>query len=291
VVGITDQQALRRPAQETRAKAESGSGWYAVVARVGLVAKGVSYGLVGALAIGVAIGGGGKTTSRNGALETLAHHGWGKIVLAVLAAGFAAYAVWRFVQAYAEREEGDDEKSEAKKWGKRAGYVGRGLIYAGLTYTALRLLFGSGGEESQNQKAHHTTSVVLSWPAGRWLVGAAGLAVAGAGLWNLYRGLARTFEDKWRTGEMSATTRTWASRVGVVGHLARFVVFALIGVFVVKAALEYDPKEAIGLDGALQKLAHASYGPVLLGMTAAGLVAYGVYCLVDARFRDVSANR
>jgi hypothetical protein len=61
-------------------------------------------------------------------------------------------------------------------------------------------------------------------------------------------------------------------------------------VFVIRAALQYDPKEAIGLDGALQKLASADYGPYLLGFTAAGLIAYGLYCLADARFRDVSAS-
>ena len=90
---------------------------------------------------------------------------------------------------------------------------------------------------------------------------------------------------------MSATQRRWGSRVGLVGHAARFVVFGLIGVFVIKAAIDYDPKEAIGLDGALQKLAAQSYGSWLLGLTAAGLIAYGVYCLFDAWYRDVSANR
>ena len=108
--------------------------------------------------------------------------------------------------------------------------------------------------------------------------------------WNLYRGLARKFEDKWRTGEIRRTKRKWGGRAGVVGHVARFVVFGLIGVFVIKAAIDYNPKDAIGLDGALQKLAHAIYGPWLLGFTAAGLVCYGIYCLVDARYRDVSAN-
>ena len=76
----------------------------------------------------------------------------------------------------------------------------------------------------------------------------------------------------------------------MAGHVARFVIFGLIGVFVTKAAIDYDPTEAIGLDGALQKLAHQSYGPWLLGLTAAGLVCYGIYCLVDARYRDVSTN-
>jgi hypothetical protein len=130
--------------------------------------------------------------------------------------------------------------------------------------------------------------MVLSWPAGRWLVGAAGLAIIGVGIWNLYRGLSRSFEDKWRVRSLSPTWRTWGGRAGVLGHIARFVVFGLIGIFVMKAAIDYNPKDAIGLDGALQKLAHASYGPVLLGVTAVGLVAYGVFCIVDARLRDVS---
>jgi hypothetical protein len=118
-------------------------------------------------------------------------------------------------------------------------------------------------------------------------VGIAGIAIVGAGLWNLYRGIARTFEDRWRVGSTRATERTWGGRAGVAGHVARCVVFGLIGVFAVKAAIAYDPQNAVGLDGALQTLAHASYGPYLLGVTAFGLVCYGVYCLVDARYRDV----
>ncbi len=282
-------ESLRRPAQEAKEKARSGSGWYAWLARAGLVAKGVSYGLVGALAVAVAVGHGGKTTSRNGALATLADESWGKVVLVLLALGFAAYAIWRFVQAFAAQERDDDAKGAAKKWGKRAGYVARGLIYAGLTVTTVRLLTHSGGQQSQNEKAHQTTSTAFDLPLGRWLVGLAGLCLVGAGLWNLYRGLSTKFEEKWRGG-MSSVERTWGRRAGIVGHVARAVVFGLIGVFVVRAAVQFDPKEAIGLDGALQKLANADYGPWLLGLTALGLVAYGVYCLVDARYRDVSAD-
>mgnify|MGYP000849099560 CR=1 FL=1 len=162
-------------------------------------------------------------------------------------------------------------------------------IYAGLTYSAVRILVGSGSESSgqgggQEQQA---TAEVLGWPGGTWLVGIVGVAVVGYAGWNAYRGLARKFEEKWQSGG-SRTARRWGSRAGVVGHLARAVVFALIGVFLVRAAVQYDPSEAIGLDGALQKVARASYGPYLLGLTAAGLVAYGVFCLVDARYRDVS---
>lgn len=286
------QPTIDHPAQRARSDARAGRGWYAVLARTGLVAKGVSYGLVGVLAVALALGAGGQATSRQGALEKLASHGFGKVVLALLALGFAAYAIWRFVQAVAEREDaGDGEaKGAAKKWGKRAGYVGRGLIYAGLTASAVKILLGSGGGQSQTGKAHKTTAMVFSWPAGRWLVGIAGAVVVGVGLWNLYRGIARKFEDRWRTGEMGEQARKWGGRAGLVGHAARAVVFSLIGIFLVKAAIDYSPKDAIGLDGALRKLAHGGYGPYLLGLTAAGLVAYGLYCFVDARYRDVSAG-
>jgi Domain of Unknown Function (DUF1206) len=89
---------------------------------------------------------------------------------------------------------------------------------------------------------------------------------------------------------MSETERTWGARAGVTGHVARAVVSSLIGIFVTKAAVDYDPSDAIGFDGALQRLATATYGPYLLGLTAAGLLCYGVFCLVDARYRDVSTT-
>lgn len=289
--GERAKQTAEHSAREARREAESGSGWYAWLARAGLVAKGVSFGIMAILAIKLALGDGGKATSRQGALRTISQHWSGKILLILLALGFAAYALWRFVQAFAEREDDDNEaKGETKKWGKRAGYVGRGLIYSGLTFTAVKILTGSGGQESQNQQAHKTTATVFDWPAGRWLVSIVGLCIIGAGLWNAYRGITRKFEDRWQTGNMSEVERTWGGRAGVLGHLARGIVFSLVGIFMVKAAIEYDSKEAIGLDGALQKLASHSYGSWLLGLTAAGLFAYGLFCLVDARYRDVSTN-
>ncbi len=279
---VVDDQ-LSRPLEEARRRGRSGSGWYAWVARAGLLAKGVSFGIVGALAVKLAAGHGGQATSREGALHALARETFGEVVLILLAIGFAAYALWRLVEAIAA---GGDEK----KWAKRAGSLGRAAIYAALAYSAVKILAGDGGGGSQNQRAHETAATLLSWPAGTWLVGIAGAIVIGVGLWNAYRGLSRKFEDKWRTGEMGGAARTWGGRAGVVGHLARGVVFTLIGAFVIRAAVQYDPKEAIGLDGALQKLAAAAYGPYLLGLTAAGLIAYGLYCLVDARYRDVSAG-
>lgn len=251
------------------------------LARLGLVAKGISYGLVGVLAIGLAAGVGGEATSRQGAPHQLARTSLGKVALGLLAAGFAAYAAWRVAQAVRTHED-----EPLKAWGKRAGYAGRAAVYAGLTFSAAKILAGAGGGGSQTGKAHKATAVVLSWPGGAWLVGSAGVALIGVGLWNLYRGGARKFEEKWRSGR-SDEAQIWGARAGVVGHVARFAVFTLIGGFAIKAAAEYNPRDAVGLDGALQKLAHQSYGPFLLGITASGLVAYALYCFVDARYRDV----
>jgi Domain of Unknown Function (DUF1206) len=254
--------------------------WIRVLARVGLVAKGISYVLVGVLAIKVAVGAGGETTSRTGALQAVADESFGKALLIGLALGFAAYALWRLAQTFFEAED------DAKGWGKRAGYFARAAVYGGLTYSCIKLLTG-GHEESQSEKAHKATAQALSWPAGKWIVGAAGVAIIGVGLWNGYRAVTRNFQDKWNREKMSEVERKWGARAGVVGMFARLVVFGLIGAFVVKAAVDYRPQDAIGLDGALAKLASHTYGTWLLGATAAGLLAYAVYCFVDARYRRV----
>ena len=196
---------------------------------------------------------------------------------------FAAYVLWRFAETV--WPEGDD--AFLKRTGKRLGALGRALIYAGLTYSAFRIAFGSGSGQSQNAKAHQETSTALSWQYGTWIVGIAGGCLLAAGLYNAYRALTKKFTKRWNVERMGEAPRRLGERTGVVGLLARGVVFGLIGAFVIKAALEYDPKQAIGLDGALQKLAGEAYGAWLLGLTAAGLVAYAIFCFVEARYRRV----
>jgi hypothetical protein len=119
------------------------------------------------------------------------------------------------------------------------------------------------------------------------IVAIAGVVLIGVALYQLYKGLAQKFLDDAKTGEMSPGVRKGYTALGVVGHCARAVVFALIGYGLVKAAMDYDPQKAVGLDGALRKLAQASYGPVLLGIVAAGLVMFAAYSLADARYRKV----
>jgi hypothetical protein len=267
-----------------RARHQVGNaGWLNALARVGLVAKGVSFALVGILAIKLAVQSGGEATSRQGALQSLAQQSFGKFLLVLLALGFAAYALWRFAQTFFDK---NDVGDGAKGLAKRAGYFGSGTIYAFLTYSTVKIISGAA-QQSQNQNAHKTTATVLSWPAGKWMVGGAGLALIGVGLWNGYSGIEKEFLKDWMTEKMSAAAQSWGERSGVAGLLARMVVFALIGIFLVKAAYDYSAREAIGLDGALQKLVNHSYGSWLLGIVGAGLLAYAVFCLFEARYRKV----
>jgi hypothetical protein len=127
----------------------------------------------------------------------------------------------------------------------------------------------------------------MDWTGGRWLVGAAGVIMLGVALYQGYKGVSRDFLEDSKTEQMSESVKRAFTALGVVGHLSRMVVFGLVGWFLLRAAIDFDPDKAVGLDGALAKLAHASYGPLLLGIVAAGLVAFGCYSLADAKFRKV----
>lgn len=255
--------------------------WAERAARFGLLAQGVSFGLVAWLAIKVALHEGGQTTDRAGALRTIAHHPVGRIIVIALAVGFGAYALWRLFEVFMGRT---IERAKKRGAAKRVASLGKAAIYAALCYAAVRALTGSSGGGGQEQKA---TAGILGWPGGRYIVYAIAIAVAAAALWNVYRGATGSFRKQLKTGEMSAREVKWTTRIGVVGLLSRAVVFALIAAFFFKAAHEYNASEANGLDGALRKLAHQSYGSVLLGVVAAGLAAFGIFCLIQARYREV----
>jgi hypothetical protein len=279
---MSDIQAEIRTATEGLADRGSGQNWLARLARAGMVAQGVMYLLVGGLAIELALGAGGKTTDQRGALHTIADEWYGLGALLALAVGFAGYALWRFaVAVLGEKIESEEDVGLAK----RLLYAARALVYASLCYSALALVLTRDGGKSTTED--EATATVFDWPAGRWLVGAAGMAIVGYGLWNGYRALSRNFEKDLKVEQMSSGERRLICAVGRAGFAARGIVFTLIGIFVVKAALEYDPNEPVGLDGALQRLSEQPYGRALLGTVAAGLIAFGIFSLARARYREV----
>ena len=254
--------------------------WVERLARLGYLAKGIVYAIVGVLAVQAAFGAGGQTTDTKGALSAIAAQPFGKFLLALLTVGLIGYVVWRFVQAVQDPEhKGDD----AKGWATRLGYVVSGLIYASLAFTAIGLIRGSGGGGGGNSKQDWTARL-LAQPFGQWLVGLVGAFVIGLGFYQLYQAYKAKFRKQMKLQEMSPTEETWATRIGRFGLGARGVVFCIIGFFLLQAARQSDASEVRGLDGALQSLAQQPYGPWLLGIVALGLIAYGIHMAVQARY-------
>jgi len=266
------------------AQEAASSPWTERLARAGLVAKGLTFGLVAVLALDVAISGSGKLEDRPGALRDIAQSSFGRVLLAALAVGLAGYAIWRLVLAVLGRKLETGERESAPK---RVADVARAGLYGWLAFLCAELAFDADKGGGQGNDETELTARILDWPLGRWIVGAAGLAVIGAGVFNLYRAFSQKFRKDLKEQQMKGEERRWYTVIGIIGHAARGVVFSLVGFFIAKAAWEYDPKEAIGLDGALAKLAHAEYGSLLLGGVAAGLLAYALFCFVQAPYRRV----
>ena len=252
----------------------------AILSRAGFVARAVIYGIIGLLAFDLVIGHGGKITNQQGALRTVEQHPFGNVLLAALAVGLGGYSLWRlFRAALGHGREGADRGIE------RIGALGSGIVYALICAVAVQILVGSGGSSSKSTK--QTASDVFAWPGGRWLIGIAGLVMLGVAGYQFIRGSKKKFLDDAKTEEIPNAIEPTYSLLGTVGHVARAVVFCLVGIFLVKAAYDYKANEAIGLDGALAKLYDGAYGSLLLGAVAVGLIAFACFSLVEARFRRI----
>ena len=253
---------------------------FEVTSRAGFAARAAIYATIGILAVKLAVGAGGKTTDQSGALKTIAHQPFGEVLLVLVAIGLAGYSLWRFVHALLGH---GPERSDSGF--DRISALGSGIAYAIICAIAVQILLGSGGGTSGHTSK--ATAGVLGWPGGTWLVGFAGALFIGVALYQGYRGLTQDFLKDAKTDKMSTTTRRWYEFAASFGHLARMVVFGLVGVFLIKAAIDFNPSKAVGLDGALAKLANQSYGSALLGVVAAGLVAFALYSLADVRYRRI----
>jgi hypothetical protein len=249
------------------------------LARAGLAARAVVYAIIGVLALKLALGDGGKATNQQGALKTIAGQPFGKTLLIVVAAGLAGYALWRLTRAALGH---GPEQSDSGM--DRVAALASGIVYAALCVTAVKIVAGAGTGSGTPKKA---TGGVLDWAGGPWLVGIAGVVLIGVAAYQAHKGLTEKFLDDSKTGQMSRGVQRAFTALGIFGHLARAVVFTLVGYGLIRAAIDYDPQKAVGLDGALRKLQDASYGPWLLGLVAAGLIGFAAYSAADARYRKV----
>jgi hypothetical protein len=268
--------------QHSRRAARKASPWIERLARAGYVAYGAVYALVGVLAVQVALGGGGRTANQEGALRQVLLAPLGRVLLGMIVLGLLAYAMWRLIQGILDPE---NEGRDAKGIVKRVDHVLNGLFHAALAFSAGGLALGSGA--GGGGSPDDWTARLLAQPFGRWLAVIVGAIIVGAGLYQFFKAYKADFRDELKLGAMSARAKTWTTRSGRLGYAARGVVFGVIGVFLVQAALQTDPGEAKGLGGALETLSRQPFGPYLLGTVALGLVAYGVFMFVVARYRRI----
>lgn len=252
------------------------------LARLGFAARGLVYCLVGGLAALAAIGAGGSTGGGKSALRSLLDQPFGAVILAAIGLGLVFFALWRVIGAATDA---DRRGSSWKELGVRALQAVSGVVYLGLAATAFSLAFGrGGGAGGEDQAAQDWTEWALDQPLGQWAVAAVGIGIIGGGLgyfWKAWKGDV--------TKRLAAPPGEWVRTVGRIGYAARGVVFLLIGGFLVVAALQADSDEVKGLGGALQALRAQPYGWILLGLTAAGLFAFGLFGFVQARYRRIDA--
>jgi uncharacterized protein DUF1206 len=274
----TQRQVSRGVDQATR----EARPWVTRLGRLGFAAKGLVYLLVGLYAVQAALGGGGGTTDTRGAIRTLGQASNGQFVLVIVAIGLAGYALWRFVQAVLDT---DHQGTRLKGLVTRASCLVIGVVYSGLARWALRLSLGSDDGHSSDSSTQDWTAWLLSQPFGQWLVGLVGVIVLGTAVSQFYRAYSGRFSESLRLTEMTARQVRWARRIGQFGFAARGLVFAIVGLFLLVAAYQAQPGQARGLGGVLVTLAAQPFGPWLLGLVGLGLLAYGFFMLVEARYR------
>ncbi|HJK91390.1 MAG TPA: DUF1206 domain-containing protein [Polyangiaceae bacterium LLY-WYZ-15_(1-7)] len=260
------------------------SAWVEGLARAGYATKGVVYALIGGLALQAAIGRGGHVGGSRDAVREIGSQPFGKALLMLTAIGLFGYALWRFIQAALDPER---KGTDATGLMQRTGYAASGAVHAMLGVTAVQLILGaSGGGSSRKTWLAELMAVDTIGPM---LIGASGVCILGYAGFQVYVGWTTKFEDALETGRMSRPGEKAATAFGRVGLMARGVVLAVIGGFVLESAATQDPGAAKSVAGALSEIASQSHGVLLLIGISAGLLAYATHQLVLARYRQIPA--
>ena len=279
-IGAEAQQAAQRAVMHA-------SPAIVALARAGYAAKGVTYGLVGALSLMAAVGSGGEVTGSKGALAFILDQPFGHVLLAIVGVGLAGYALWCFVRAIVDPE---DDGHDAKGLGKRAFQFFKGVVHVMLVLAVVGMVRGIGGGGDDDRGIELWTAKLMSFPLGIWLVGIAGACVIAYGVRQIQRAWTTDLDDQLSLGRMGPAARRWTVRVSRFGMAARGVVFGVIGAFLINAAWKTNPHEATGIGGALEALRRQPYGTALLAVVALGLIAYGVYELIRAMYRRIETT-
>lgn len=248
-------------------------------AQMGYSARGVIYLVIGSLALLTAFGErGGQTTNSKGAILKILEQPFGNVLIFLLIIGLLGYSIWRLIQCF---KDPDGHGSSGKGLAVRFGLFISAVTHVLLAFWAAKLLIGTGGDSQSGASGFLTTNL------GQIALGIAGIGVIATGFAHIYKGVTARFEKYMR---IPAAKRNWARPVCQFGLIARGVVWLIIGWLLIKAAWMANGGEIDGTSEALQLLRDQSYGPWLLGIVAAGLFAFGIYCLLEAAYRRINAS-
>jgi hypothetical protein len=250
--------------------------------RTGFVARAITYGVIGVLAFAIAFGAGtmGTTANQQGALALIDRTVLGRVALVVICAGLLAYALWKLTQGIFGR---GPEGGGGARLTDRVAHLGGGAVYLGFFALAIRVLSGSSGNSSGEPK--RAAAGILGWPGGQVIVGIGGGVLIAISLYQLYDALRGEFAKDEKKQRMGQIQQRVFRTLGYIGLTARALVFGLVGYFLVRTAIDFNPATAVGVDGALARLHRQPLGPWALGLVAAGLITFAAFSLLEARYR------
>lgn len=246
-----------------------------VLARLGFAVNGLVHILIGALAIGIATDGGSTDADQSGAFQQLASTPGGVFLLWSIVIGMFALGLWLLISAFLMT--GGDSK---RQWARRVAEAAKGLTYIALGATAVP--FALGGSTSSSNSTSSLSAMLMSSPAGVVALAIIGAAVVGVGAYFVRKGVTQKFVE-----DISLPREPMRKAVlglGISGYVAKGIAIAIAGILVIVAAVTHDPSKSTGLDGALTSLVALPFGVALLVVIAIGLIGYGLYCFVRARF-------
>jgi hypothetical protein len=266
----------------------NGESWIERFARVGFFAIGIVYLIAGALTAMAALSDRTGTADRRDVLAFIMEKPFGSIALVLMAVGLAGYAFWRITSGIVDS---DRRGTEPMGLAKRAAAIISGIVYAGLMIQIVRLIMrGSTGSGSDEAEAAQSTSRVMELPFGRVLVGLTGITLLAVGLYQLSLAWKAKLSRRLDLSRMSSSARPTVVAIARFGIAARGIVFAIVGVSLVVAAVRYDPNAAHGMSGALLEIAQQPFGHLLLAVIAIGLAAFGVFAIVNGMYRKIDAT-